>query len=343
MSKKKIAIVTGCSGQDGAYMCQYLLNRDYNVIAAVRGSSERDLSNLNKLGVNLNRLNFQYFDLGDHESIRNLIIKNQPQKFFNFAAQSFVGSSWAIPERTFTNNSLAVLVMLETIKNYSPHTNFYQASTSEMFGNTEKKLINEKSKFDPVSPYGISKLNSHLLINNYRETYKLNLISGILFNHESPIRGLNFITRKITNSFAKLKLGKLKSIEIGNFYARRDWGYAKDYIDAAYIMTSKKTKLKDYVIATGKSFSIIDLIKITSEIANIPLSFSNKNDQPCFIDKKNNKKIIISKEKFKRGVELNYLCGDMSDFKKDFKWNHSISFKQLIELMYKNDFDLENK
>ena len=342
--RNKTAIVTGISGQDGPYMCELLLNKGYKVIAATQGVSERDLQNLNFLKINLDHLKFEFFDLSDDHSIRNLIIKHKPSLFFNFAAQSYVGSSWDLAHRTLNNNIKAVLTILQTIKDFSPHTRLYQASTSEMFGNSKQKIINEKTPFAPVSPYGISKLASHNLINNYRKAFGIKCVSGILFNHESPLRGLNFVTRKVTNSFAKLKLGKIKYFNLGNLHAKRDWGYAKDYIDAAYLMLTDN-KFEDYVIATGKNYSIKQLVELTAKIAGINIEYilNSKNNKEYFINKKNNKLIIKSNSDHLRKVELHYLKGDMSKFKKRFNWNHSINFNQLIETMYRSDYDREKK
>ena len=340
--KKKIAIVSGVAGQDGPYMCQLLLSKGYKVIAATKGIGERDLQNLNYLKINLNHLIFEFFDLSDDNSIRNLIIKYKPNLIFNFAAQSYVGSSWDLAQRTFQNNTQAVLTMLETIKVFSPHTKLYQASTSEMFGNSTAKTINEKTLFAPVSPYGISKLASHNLIQNYRQAFSLKCVSGILFNHESPLRGLNFVTRKVTHAFAQLKLGKIKSFSLGNFHAKRDWGYAKDYVKAAYLMLNDD-ETNDYVIATGKAYSIKQLVEITAKIAGIKIEYvlNAKNNQEYFIDIVSGRSIVKPSAKNLRSVELHNLKGNMDKFKKRFNWKHSINFPQLIEKMYVSDFNRE--
>ena len=341
---RKLFIVTGISGQDGAYMCKYLLDKNYDVVAATRGIGERDLQNLILLKVNLKRLKFEFFDLSDTNSIQKLIIKYKPSHFFNFAAQSYVASSWDVAQRTLLNNTSAVLTMLETIKLFSKHTKFYQASTSEMFGNSNKKYINETTPFNPVSPYGIFKLAAHNLVVNYRQTFGLHCVAGILFNHESPIRGLNFVTRKITNSFAKLKLAKIKQFTLGNFHAQRDWGYAEDYIDAAYLMLNDK-KADDYVIGTGKTYSIKYLVEITAKIAGIDIEYINdpKNKKSYFIEKNSGTVIISSSAENVRKHELHYLRADMSKFKKRFNWKHSVNFKQLITNMYQSDYDREKK
>jgi GDPmannose 4,6-dehydratase len=213
-----------------------------------------------------------------------------------------------------------------------------------MFGNSKQKIINEKTPFAPVSPYGISKLASHNLINNYRQAFGIKCVSGILFNHESPLRGLNFVTRKVTNCFAKLKLGKIKYFNLGNLHAKRDWGYAKDYVHAAYLMLTDNM-IKDYVIATGKNYSIRHLVELTAKIAGINIEYvsDSKNNKEYFINKKNSKSIINSNSANARKVELHYLKGDMSKFKKIFNWKHSINFKQLITNMYQSDYDREKK
>ena len=341
---RKIFIVTGISGQDGAYMCKYLIDKNYEVIAATRGLGERDLQNLILLKVNLNRLKFEFFDLSDPSSIQKLIIKYKPSHFFNFAGQSYVGSSWDVAQRTLNNNTSAVLTMLETIKLFSKHTKFYQASSSEMFGNSNEKYINETTAFNPVSPYGISKLAAHNLVDNYRQTFGLHCVAGILFNHESPIRGLNFVTRKITNSFAKLKLAKIKQFKLGNFNAKRDWGYALDYIDAAYLMLNDK-KAENYVIGTGKTHSVKQLVELTAKIAGINIEYINnpKNNKNYFIEKNSGTIIISSSAENIRKHELHYLRADMSKFKKRFNWEPSVNFKQLITKMYQSDYDREKK
>ena len=341
---RKIFIVTGISGQDGAYMCKYLIDKNYEVIAATRGIGERDLQNLILLKVNLNRLKFEFFDLSDPSSIEKLIIKYKPSHFFNFAGQSYVGSSWDVAQRTLNNNTSAVLTMLETIKLFSKHTKFYQASSSEMFGNSNKKYIDETTAFNPVSPYGISKLAAHNLVVNYRQTFGLHCVAGILFNHESPIRGLNFVTRKITNSFAKLKLAKIKQFKLGNLNAKRDWGYALDYIDAAYLMLNDK-KAEDYIIGTGKTHSVKQLVELTAKIAGINIEHINnsKNNKNYFIEKNSGKIIITSSAENLRKQELHYLRADMSKFRKRFNWEPSVNFKKLITKMYQSDYDREKK
>ena len=236
---KKIALVTGSAGQDGSYLCELLISKKYKVVAADRRSSRDNGWRHKELKIN-EKLIYEDFDLTDINSIISLFQRYKFTEVYNLAAQSFVGSSFSTPISTSNVTGLGPLRILETIKNFSPKTKFYQASSSEMYGKVYTKILDEKSRFNPRSPYAVSKLFGHEITKNYRESYGLFCCSGILFNHESPLRGEEFVTRKITKQLAEIKLGKRKCLELGNIYAKRDWGHAKDYVEAMWKMLQQK-------------------------------------------------------------------------------------------------------
>ena len=269
MSLKR-ALVTGVTGQDGAYLVRFLLQQGYEVTGVVRPVSNPSFSNLERLGVK-DKVKIQTMDLTDKGSIERLIGNIKPHKVFNLAAQSFVSASFDCPATTAEINSMSVLRLLETIRNFSPETRFYQASTSEMFGKVQEVPQTELTPFYPRSPYGVSKLFSHWMTINYRESYDLFAVSGILFNHESPLRGKQFVTRKIVSHLVALKNGLIDSpLKLGNLEATRDWGHADDYIKGMYLML-ENNKPQDYVLATGRTTSIRKFAEVVSSLLSFDL------------------------------------------------------------------------
>jgi GDPmannose 4,6-dehydratase len=317
---KKRALITGVNGQDGAYLSKFLLDLDYEVYGLIRRKSIQTFDNTNYLGIT-DKINFITGDMTDEYSLINIIKELKPDEVYNLAAQSFVGSSWTLPKQTTDVNSLGVLYLLEAIKNNSPKTKLYQASTSEMFGNSHiNGYQNEDTPFTPRSPYGISKLYSYWMTNNYKESYGMYCSNGILFNHESPIRGLEFVTRKITDGVAKIKLGLQDNISLGNIETKRDWGFAGDYVEAMYLSLQQEEP-RDYVISTGECHSIKEFLEIAFNRVGI----------------KNWDKYIIIDPKFYRPAEVFNLKGDSTKSCEILGWKPKVSFEDLVNMMVDED------
>ena len=329
--KKKIAIVTGASGQDGAYLIELLLKKNYRVIAALRRNSNVNTSRLSSLGLDYVTDNFSKaeIELTEFTNCSNLISKLKPSEFYNLAAQSFVKTSFAQPIYTTHVNSLGVLNCLESIRNFSPKTKFYQASTSEMFGNPKNKKMSESTEFDPVSPYAVSKLYSYHMTKIYREAYNLFCVNGILFNHESPFRGQEFVTQKIITGLVKIKKNKQKFLLLGNLDSYRDWGHAKDYVQAMWLMLQQK-KPSDYVVSTGKTFTIRDFVNKSAKYLGMKIIWKGKGLNEVGYDTTTNKPIIKINKQFYRPTEVNYLRGDSSKAKKVLKWKPNYNLDSLI-------------
>jgi GDPmannose 4,6-dehydratase len=336
----KKALITGITGQTGAYLAALLLKKNYKVFGIKRRTSS--VYNTSRLEEIINFKKFYnkklflfYSDLTDYSSLQNIINKTQPDEIYNLGAQSHVQISFEIPEYTTQVNALGVLNLLNIIKNCKKKIKFYQASTSEMFGNQNKMPLNENSKMDPASPYGVAKLYAYNLVRNYRESYNIFAANGILFNHESPLRGENFITRKITIGISEIFHGHKKNLEIGNFNSKRDWGHAKDYAEAIWKILQHKKPL-DLVIATNKSYSIKDFIKECFKFLKINVRFVGRGLNERVVDK-NGKTWIKINEKFKRPKDINILLGNPSLAKKVIKWKNKTSFKELAIEMMKED------
>jgi GDPmannose 4,6-dehydratase len=335
MNKKKIALVTGSAGQDGSYLCEFLLEKKYTVIAADRRSSRDNGWRHKELGIQ-KKLVYEDFDLSDINSIISLFRKYKFKEIYNLAAQSFVGSSFTTPIYTADVTGLGPLRILESIKNFSPTTKFYQASSSEMYGRVSIKILDENSKFNPRSPYAISKLFAHEITKNYRESYNLFCCSGILFNHESPLRGEEFVTRKITKQLCEIKLGHREHLELGNIYAKRDWGHAKDYVRAMWLMLQQK-KPSDYVIATNQVCSVKYFINQCLNYLNIPYKWKGNGAKEICINSFNNKIIIKINPKYYRPAEVDYLRGSYIKAKKILKWTPRNNLSELLKEMINQD------
>ena len=334
--KKKIALIFGVTGQDGYYLSDLLLKKKYVVHGIKRRSSSVPTRKIEKY---LNNKNFyiHYGDITDTSSIQNLIEKIKPTEIYNLAAQSHVGVSFFTPLYTANVNAIGVLTILEAIKNSKNNIKFYQAGTSEMFGKTLEKKQNEKTTFNPQSPYGTAKVFAHQITKNYREAYNIYACNGILFNHESPMRGENFVTKKIVSSLAKIKLGLQKKLVLGNLYSKRDWGHAKDYVDAIYKILQQK-KPDDYVVSTGKEYTIKEFINITAKKLKLQIKWKGKGLKEIAIDNSGKTIITVSKIYF-RPLEVDYLKGDSSKARKKLKWKSKIKIDQLIEEMI--DFEIK--
>lgn len=316
----KTALVTGILGQDGPYLAKLLLDKGYKVYGMVRRYSNPNFDNLDYLGIT-DRVDFVDGDLADEASLYNLVKSLRPDEVYNLAAQSFVGGSWEMAKLTSEVNALGVLYLLNAIKSFSPTTRFYQASTSEMFGlgNTDG-YQDEHTPFYPRSPYGISKVYAYWMTINYRESYKLFTCNGILFNHESPIRGIQFVTRKITDGVAKIKAGKTDKLLLGNLEAKRDWGFAGDYVEAMYLMLQEENP-DDYVVGTGENHSVKEFVELAFSYAGLP-----DWEQYVKID-----------PRFKRPAEVPDLKARPEKAMTKLGWKPKVNFQELVKMMVEAD------
>lgn len=316
----KTALITGILGQDGAYLAKFLLEKNYKVYGLIRRCSNTNFGNLDYLKIT-NKIEFILGDMTDECSLINIIKTIKPDEVYNLAAQSFVGISWDQARLTTEVNSLGVLYLLNAIKLFSPTTKFYQASTSEMFGNSVGNgLQTEDTPFHPRSPYAISKLYAYWMVNNFKESYGLFCCNGILFNHESPIRGREFVTRKISEGVAKIKLGLGNEIWLGNIDSKRDWGFAGDFVEAMWLMIQQE-KPDNYLISTGQTHSIRDFLEIAFNHVGI----------------KNWKKYVKIDPKFKRPAELFVLQGKSNKAKNVLGWIPKVNFEKLVKMMVDED------
>ena len=316
----KIALITGITGMDGSHLAEFLIDKGYKVFGMVRRSSNANFININSFK---HKIHFVNGDISDQNSLLRCLKDSNPDEIYNLASQSFVGESWNTPEQTSNVTGLGVLRILESIREFNPKIKFYQASSSEMFGRMVQNPANENTPFYPRSPYGVSKLYGHWITINYRESYNLFACSGILFNHESERRGIEFVTRKISNGVAKIFLGIENFISLGNLEARRDWGYAPDYVEAMWMMLQKENP-SDYVIATGKDYSIREFLNFAFDV----------------IDIKNWKKYVKIDQRFYRPAEVDVLRGDYSKAKEELGWEPKTDIKEMVQKMVTNDIDL---
>ena len=319
MSKQKTALITGITGQDGSYLAELLLEKNYKVVGLKRRTS---LINTDRIDHIYEHDNFtlEYFDLNDSSCMYSLLIKYQPDEFYNLAAQSHVRVSFDIPENTVDGVAIGPMRILNAIRHVSPHTKFYQASSSEMFGDNPEVPQSETTILQPASPYACAKVFAHHLIRNYRESYKLKLCSGILFNHESPRRGETFVTRKITLAAARIKLGLQDKLFLGNLDAKRDWGYAKDYVEAMWLML-QQDEPDDYVVATGETHTVREFLEEVFNHAELDVE-----------------KYVEIDERLFRPHEVPLLLGDPSKAREHLNWEPKTKFKELAKIMFEEDF-----
>jgi len=319
---QKVALITGITGQDGSYLADFLLAKGYKVYGLVRRSSIEKFDNINHIK---DKIELIQGDLTDQNSLNFLIKEINPDEVYNLGAQSFVPTSWNQPLLTADVTALGVTRILEAIRLNNPKIKFYQASSSEMFGKVRETPQSEKTPFYPRSPYGVAKVYGHFITINYRESYNIFACSGILFNHESPRRGLEFVTRKVSYGVASIKLGLQKELRMGNLDAKRDWGFAGDYVEAMWLMLQQDTP-EDYVIATGETHSIRELLDVA--FSHVGLDYRN---------------YVVVDPKFLRPAEVDLLCGDASKAKKLLGWKQKVSFSQLVTMMVDSDLELLKK
>ena len=321
MNQKK-ALITGITGQDGSYLADFLLGKNYDVHGMVRRSSVEKFDRISHLQ---DRIQFVQGDLTDQSSLDEAIRSASPDEVYNLAAQSFVPTSWNQPVLTADVTGLGVTRIIEAIRKYAPKAKFYQASSSEMFGKVRATPQNESTPFYPRSPYGVAKVYGHYITVNYRESYKIFACSGILFNHESPRRGLEFVTRKITHEVAKIKLGLSKKLKMGNIDAKRDWGYAGDYAEAMWLMLQQE-KPTDFVIATGQTHSVKEFIENAFGIVDLKWQDYVEIDKTLF-----------------RPAEVDLLVGDSTKARKELGWKPKVSFSELVKMMVLADLEMLKK
>ena len=316
----KRALITGINGMDGSHLADFLLEKGYEVYGMERRSSSKNRVNTWHLE---GKITFVNGDLTDQNSLVRCLVKSNPHEVYNLAAMSFVGESWNTPEQTGDVSGMGALRMLEAIREYGQDIRFYQASTSEMFGRMVENPANENTPFYPRSPYGVAKLYAHWMTKNYRESYDMFNVSGILFNHESERRGIEFVTRKITDGVVKIHLGLEDYITLGNLDSKRDWGYSPDYVESMWMML-QHDEPDDYVIATGKDHTIREFLDIAFECVDI----------------KDWERFVLQDERYMRPAEVDVLRGDASKAKEVLGWSPKTSFEKMVSNMVSNDIDL---
>ena len=321
----KKAFITGITGQDGSYLAELLLEKNYKVYGLTRRTSTQNFARIKNI-IHHPNLKLVSGDLMDQHSLTNPIKEIQPDEVYNLAAQSFVQASWEQPVLTGEFTAIGVTRVLEAIRLACPTTKFYQASSSEMFGKVRQTPQSEKTPFYPRSPYGVAKVYGHWITVNYRESYDMFAVSGILFNHESPRRGLEFVTRKIANAIARIKLGKQEFVELGNLDAERDWGYAKDYVEAMWLMLQQDSP-EDFVVGTGETHSVKEFLQLSCKAVGI-------NDWES---------IYKHNPDFDRPAEVDQLIADPKKITKELGWKTSVTFEELVALMVKAEIEKEKK
>ena len=319
---QKTALITGITGQDGSYLAEFLLEKGYRVVGMVRRTSTINFDRLKHIQDDIDLVQG---DLLDQMSLIDILQEYQPTEVYNLAAQSFVPTSWNQPVLTGEFTALGVTRVLDAIRIVNPEIRFYQASTSEMFGKVQAVPQTEETPFYPRSPYGVAKLYGHWITINYRESYDMYACSGILFNHESPRRGLEFVTRKVTHAVARIKLGLQKDVHLGNLDSRRDWGYAGDYVRAMWLMLQQDAP-DDYVIATGETHAVRELCDVA--FSHVGLNWED---------------YVVVDPKFYRPAEVDLLIGDPTKAKKQLGWVPAVSFKELVEMMVDADLEMVKK
>lgn len=327
------ALITGITGQDGSYLTELLLEKGYKVYGIIRRKSKLDYGNIEHLK---DKIELIYGDMTDIVSLINAVRISQPDEVYNLAAQSFVATSWEQPVATADIDGAGVLNILEAIRIIKPDARFYQASTSEMFGKVQTIPQNESTPFYPRSPYGVAKLYGHWITKNYRESYDMFTCSGILFNHESERRGKEFVTRKITDAVARIKLGVQDCLELGNLDAKRDWGHSKDYVRAMWLMLQQEEP-DDYVIAAGETHKVREFVELAFAEADIEIEWRGSGVNEVGINKATGREIIRVNSKFYRPSEVELLFGDPSKARKKLNWSLDISFQELIKRMVEAD------
>ena len=333
---KKRALITGITGQDGSYLAELLLSKGYDVYGVIRRKSKLDYGNVEYIK---DKIKFIYADMTDMVSLINALKISQPDEIYNLAAQSFVATSFEQPIATAEIDAIGVTNLLEAMRSVKSDAGFYQASTSEMFGLVQEIPQTEKTPFYPRSPYGVAKLYAHWIVKNYRESYNLFACSGILFNHESERRGLEFVTRKITSSVANIFLGKQEYLELGNMDAKRDWGHSADYVYGMWLML-QQDEPNDYVLSTGVTRTVREFVEVAFKKVNIDIVWEGTGINEIGKDANTNKVLVKVNPNFFRPSEVDILVGDSTKAEKELGWSKKISFEELVSRMVQNDIEL---
>ncbi len=331
----KRAFITGITGQDGGYLAELLLEKGYEIYALYRRNSNQRFDRIKHL---LDKIHLIEGDMTDQSSLIDAIEVSKPDEVYNLAAQSFVAVSWKEPVFTAEVNALGVTRLLEAIKMKKPDAKFYQASTSELFGLVQETPQKETTSFHPRSPYSVAKLYGYWITVNYRESYNMFACNGILFNHESPKRGIEFVTRKITKAVAEIYRGEREFVSLGNLDAKRDWGYAGDYVKAMYLMLQQE-KPDDFVIASGETHSVREFVEKAFKVVDIEIEWKGQGINEIGIDKKSGKTIVKINPQFFRPADVELLLGDPSKAKRELGWNPEVNFDQLVEMMVRSDLE----
>ena len=339
----KTAVITGITGQDGAYLAAFLLNKGYKVYGTYRRTASTNFWRIEELGIKNNELlNLVEYDLTDLGSNIRLLETAKPDEVYNLAAQSFVAVSFDQPLTTGQITGLGALVILEAIRIVNTKIRFYQASTSEMFGNATEFPQNENTPLYPRSPYGVAKVYAHWMAINYRESYGIYAACGVLFNHESPLRGLEFVTRKITDGLARVKLGKIDHIELGNLDAKRDWGYAKDYVEGMWKMLQLEEP-DTYVLSTGRTERVCDFVEKACKALDMDIEWKGKGAKKVCIDLNTGKTVVMVNSKYYRPSEVSILIGDPSKAEQKLRWKARTNLEELCTMMVEADlYRVEN-
>jgi len=334
---KKIAFITGITGQDGAYLAEMLLEKDYKVVGGFRRLSTPNFCRLEELGIS-RKLHLVETDLLDASNLTRIIREVRPTEVYNLGAQSFVAHSFKNPILTGNVTGMGVTNLLEAVRIVDPEIRFYQASTSELFGQAREFPQNEKTPFYPRSPYAVAKLYGHWMTINYRESYKIFGTTGILFNHESPLRGVEFVTRKITDAIAKIYHGKQSYFDIGNMDVKRDWGFAKDFVEGMWMMM-QADKPDNFVLATNESHSVREWIEVCFEFIGKEIVWEGQGEKETGRDSKTGKVLVKVNPEFYRPAEVEFLIGDYSKAKRELGWEPKVRFNELAALMLKSDLE----
>jgi GDPmannose 4,6-dehydratase len=342
----KKALITGITGQDGSYLAELLLDKGYEVHGIIRRASTFNTQRIDHIYQDPHeenvRLKLHYGDMTDSSNLSRLVEKINPDEIYNLAAQSHVGTSFEIPEYTTDVDAMGTLRLLDAIKESKVECKFYQASTSELYGKVQEVPQTEETPFYPRSPYAAAKLYAYWIVKNYREAYDLFAVNGILFNHESPRRGKRFVTRKITRAVARITKGKQDKIYLGNMNAKRDWGYAKDYVKMMWMMLQHETP-EDFVIATGETHTVREFVEAAFKHVDVDIEWQDEGVDEKGIDKDTGKVLVEVDPKYFRPTEVDLLIGDPSKAKEELGWEPEVKFKELVQLMVQSDLETIEK
>ncbi len=342
---KKTALITGITGQDGSYLAEFLLEKGYDVHGIIRRTSLFNRTRIEEVREHVRKqgkiYDLHYGDMGDSSSLNRIIAETRPTEVYNLAAQSHVKVSFDSPEFTADVDATGVLRLLEAIRSNKLDARFYQASTSELYGKVQEIPQTENTPFYPRSPYGVAKLYGYWIVKNYRESYGMHASNGILFNHESPRRGENFVTRKVTLSLARIKAGLQSTLRIGNMDAKRDWGYAKDFVEMMWLML-QQNEADDYVAATGETHTVREFIEKAAPFAGYEIGWEGRGDSEIGRDRKSGKVIVEVDPKFYRPAEVELLLGNPTKAREKLGWTPKVKFDQLVEIMIKADLESLN-